>query len=187
MLTKGIRILIIFTALIIGIISSISKIYWLSALCGVIALYMFFAYFKYASVSLAFKKIRQKNLNSAYNLLLDTPNPKLLTRGEKTYYYWGMGIIKISEDKFDEAERDFYNALRFGITTANNMVVINLSLAQICMYKEEYEKANVYLDEAKRIPHKPELDVILFELEDKLERLQRQELLPEHCKPNIMV
>jgi len=187
MLTKRLRILIIFIALIVGIISSINKIYWLAAVVGGIALYMIFAYFKYASVSLAFKKIRQKNLKSAYNLLLDTPNPKLLTRGEKTYYYWGMGIIKISEDKFDEAERDFYNALRFGITTANNMVVINLSLAQICMYKEEYEKANVYLDEAKRIPHKPELNVILFELEDKLEKLQRQELLPEHCKPNIMV
>ena len=187
MLTKRTRILIIFIALIIGIISSINKIYWLAAISGVIALYMVLAYFKYASVSLAFKKIRQKNLKSAYTLLLDTPNPKLLTRGEKTYYYWGMGIIKLSEDKFDEAEREFYNALRFGITTANNMVVINLSLAQICMYKEEYEKANVYLDEAKRLPHKPELDVILIELEDKLERLQRQELLPEYCKPNIMV
>ena len=187
MLTKKIRILIIFIALILGIVSSLYKTYWLAAIAGVIALYMFFAYFKYASVSLAFKKIRQKNLKSAYNLLLDTPNPKLLTRGEKTYYYWGMGVIKISEEKFDEAERDFYNALRFGITTANNMVVINLSLAQICMYKEEYEKANVYLDEAKRIPHKPELDAILFELEDKLERLQRQELLPEHCKPNIII
>lgn len=187
MLNKRTRILIIFIMFIIGILSSALKIYWLAAMCGIIALYMIFAYFKYASVSLAFKKIRQKNLKEAYMLLLDTPNPKLLTRGEKTYYYWGMGIIKISEDKFDEAERDFYNALRFGITTANNMVVINLSLAQICMYKEEYEKAAVYLDEAKHIPHKPELDVILFELEDKLERIQRQELLPEHCKPSILV
>ncbi len=60
-------------------------------------------------------------------------------------------------------------------------------IAQICMYKEEFEKAAVYLDEAKRIPHKPELNVILYELEDKLERLARQELLPESCKPSIMV
>lgn len=187
MLNNKIRILIIFTGLIIGAIVSVFKVYWLSALIGLVILYMFFSYFKFASVSLAFKKIRQKDLKSAYSLLLDTPNPKLLTRGERTYYYWGMGIIKISEDKFDEAERDFYNALRFGVTTANNMVVINLSLSQICMYKEEYEKALVYLDEAKRIPHKPELDVILFELEDKLEKLQRQELLPEHCKPNIII
>lgn len=187
MLNKRTRFLIIFIALIVGISCSFANFHWAAAICGIIALYMFFAYFKYASVSLAFKKIRQKNLKSAYNLLLDTPNPKLLTRGEKTYYYWGMGIIKISEDKFDEAERDFYNALRFGVTTANNMVVINLSLAQICMYKEEYEKAAVYLDEAKCIAHKPELDIILMELENKLERLQRQELLPEHCKPNIMI
>ena len=98
-----------------------------------------------------------------------------------------MGIIKISEDSFDEAEREFYNALRFGVTTTNNMMIINLSLAQICMYKEEYEKANVYLDEAKQLPHKPELDIILFELEDKLQRLQRQELLPESFKPSIIV
>lgn len=187
MLTKKMRLLTIFIAIIVGIISSVLNLYLVSAISGVVGLYMIFAYFKYASVSLAFKKIRQKNLKSAYNLLLDTPNPKLLTRGEKTYYYWGMGIIKISEDRFDEAERDFYDALRFGVTTANNMVVINLSLSQICMYKEEYEKANVYLDEAKSIPHRPELDVILFELEDKLERLERQELLPEHCKPTIMV
>jgi len=187
MLTKKARILIILIAFIVGIISSLCKIYALAAIAGIIALYMIFAYFKYASVSLAFKQIRQKKLKSAYTLLLDTPDPKLLTRGERTYYYWGMGIIKISEDKFDEAEREFYNALRFGITTANNMVIINLSLAQICMYKEEYEKAAVYLDEAKNIPHRPELNIILFELETKLEKLQRQELLPEACKPTIMV
>ena len=61
MLTKKTRILIIFIALVIGIISSINKIYWLAALVGVLALYMIFAYFKHASVSLAFKKIKQKN------------------------------------------------------------------------------------------------------------------------------
>ena len=187
MLNKKTRFVVIVIAFIVGIISSFFNIYWLSALCGVIALYMIFAYFKYASVSLAFKKIRQKNLKSAYSLLLDTPNPNRLTRGEKTYYYWGMGIIKISEDKFDEAEREFYNALRFGITTANNMVVINLSLAQICMYKEEYEKAKVYLGEARRIPHRPQLNVILYELESRLLKLERQELLPEALEPINMI
>jgi len=187
MLSRKIRFLIILIALITAIISFIFKNIYIGIAALLVVAYMVFAYFKYASVSLAFKKIREKDLKSAYSLLTDTPNPKYLTRGEKTYYYWGMGIIKISEDKFDEAEREFYNALRFGITTANNMVVINLSLAQICMYKEEYEKAEVYLDEAKRIPHKPELNTILYELEEKLERLERQELLPESCKPSIMV
>lgn len=187
MLSRKTRFLIILITLIIAIISFVFKNIYIGTIALLVIAYMVFAYFKYASVSLAFKKIRQKELKDAYRLLLDTPNPKYLTRGEKTYYYWGMGIIKISEDKFDEAEREFYNALRFGITTANNMVVINLSLAQICMYKEEYEKAEVYLDEAKRIPHKPELNTILYELEEKLERLERQELLPESCKPSIMV
>jgi len=187
MLSRKIRFLIILIALIIAVISFVFKNIYIAVPALLVAAYMLFAYFKYASVSLAFKKIRQKDLAGAYQLLLDTPNPKHLTRGEKTYYYWGMGIIKISEDKFDEAEREFYNALRFGITTSHNMFIINLSLAQICMYKEEYEKAEVYLDEAKRIPHKPELNTILYELEEKLERLERQELLPESCKPSIMV
>ena len=187
MLSRKIRFLIILIALIIAITSFVFKNIYIAIPALLVAAYMIFAYFKYASVALAFKKIRQKNLKEAYQLLLETPNVKHLTRGEKTYYYWGMGIIKISEDKFDEAEREFYNALRFGITTAHNMVIINLSLAQICMYKEEYEKAEVYLDEAQRIPHKPELNAILFELEEKLERLERQELLPESCKPSIMM
>lgn len=187
MLKKKTRILIIAITFIISILSVYFKLLYVFIPIALLMIYMVFAYFKFASVSLAFRQIKQKRLKNAYQLLLDTPNPKLLTRGEKTYYYWGMGIIKISEDKFDEAEREFYNALRFGITTPNNMVVINLSLAQICMYKEEFEKAAVYLDEAKRIPHKPELNVILYELEDKLERLARQELLPESCKPTIMM
>ena len=111
----------------------------------------------------------------------------MLCKSEKTYYYWGMGIIKISENKLDEAEREFYNALRFGATTANNMVIINLSLAQVCMYKEEYEKSKVYIEEAKRIPHRPQLDMILFELESRLLKLERQELLPEALEPIAMV
>lgn len=187
MLEKKVRILIIAITFIISIIAVYLKLIYLFIPSALVMIYMTCAYFKFASVSLAFKKIRQKRLKNAYQLLLDTPNPKLLTRGEKTYYYWGLGIIKISEDKFDEAEREFYNALRFGVTTPNNMVIINLSLAQICMYKEEYEKASVYLEEAKRIPHKPELNAILYELEDKLERLARQELLPESCRPSIMI
>ena len=187
MLNKKTRILIIAITFVISLIAVYLKSIYIFIPAALIAVYMTFAYFKFASVSLAFKQIRQKRLKNAYQLLLDTPNPKLLTRNEKTYYYWGMGIIKISEDKFDEAEREFYNALRFGITTPNNMVIINLSLAQICMYKEEYEKASVYLEEAKRIPHKPELGIILYELEDKLERLSRQELLPESFKPSIMI
>lgn len=187
MLEKKARILIIAITFIISLIAVYLKSIYIFIPSALLMVYMTFAYFKFASVSLAFKQIRQKKLKNAYQLLLDTPNPKLLTRNDKTYYYWGMGIIKISEDKFDEAEREFYNALRFGITTPNNMVIINLSLAQICMYKEEYEKASVYLEEAKRIPHKPELNIILYELEDKLERLSRQELLPENCKPSIMI
>ena len=98
-----------------------------------------------------------------------------------------MGIIKISENKLDEAEREFFNALRYGATTANNMVIINLSLAQVCMYKEEYEKSKVYLGEAKRIPHRPQLNVILYELESRLLKLERQELLPEALEPISMI
>src|SRR5574344_41059 len=187
MVEKKVRFLIIIVTFIINIVAAYFKLIYLLIPSLLVFIYMCFAYFKFASVGLAFKQIRQKQLKSAYKLLIDTPNPKLLTRGERTYYYWGMGIIKISEDKFDEAEREFYNALRFGITTPNNMVVINLSLAQICMYKEEYEKSIVYLDEAKRIPHRLELNSIIYELEDRLERLERQELLPEMCKPSIMI
>lgn len=187
MLNKYIRFMLILLSLIITIFSIVYGTYLLTV-CGILmCIYMIYAYFKYASVSLAFKKIRAKELKSAYNLLLDTPNPKLLDKGEKTYYYWGMGIIKISENRLDEAEREFYNALRYGATTANNMVIINLSLAQVCMYKEEYEKAKVYIQEAKRIPHRPQLNVILYELESRLLKLERQELLPEALEPISMI
>lgn len=187
MLNKYIRFMLIVISLIVIVASVVNGTY-IFTLCGVLMCgYMVYAYFKYASVNLAFKKIRAKELKSAYNLLLDTPSPKLLSKGEKTYYYWGMGIIKISENKLDEAEREFYNALRYGVTTANNMVIINLSLAQVCMYKEEYEKAKVYLGEAKRIPHRPQLNIILYELENRLLKLERQELLPEALEPISMV
>jgi len=125
MLNKYIRFMLILFSLIVIVMSVVKNAYLLTV-CGVLmCAYMIYAYFKYASVNLAFKKIRAKELKSAYNLLLDTPNPKLLNKAEKTYYYWGMGIIKISENKLDEAEREFYNALRYGATTANNMVIIN--------------------------------------------------------------
>ena len=67
------------------------------------------------------------------------------------------------------------------------MVIINLSLAQVCMYKEEYEKAKIYLQEAKRIVHRPQLDIILYELESRLIKLERKELLPESFEPISMI
>jgi Ca2+/Na+ antiporter len=100
MLNKYIRFLIIFVSLIAVVFGIIHKNVYVVAGGVLLCTYMIYAYFKYASVNLAFKKIRKKELKSAYNLLIDTPNPKLLTKGGKTYYYWGMGIIKISENSF---------------------------------------------------------------------------------------
>ena len=98
MFNKYIRFLIIILSIIAIIFGIIHKNLIAVIVAAGVGIYMLYAYFKYASVTLAFKKIRKKELKSAYNLLIDTPNPKLLTKGEKTYYYWGMGIIKISEN-----------------------------------------------------------------------------------------
>ena len=188
MMTKLMRFIFIALSVIGIIVGIVLKNIYVVIGAVVVLGYMIYSHFKHASVWLAFRNIKQKRLDKAYRLLLDTPNPTYLSKGQKTYYYWGMGLIKISESKFDEAEREFYNALRFGYTTANNMVIINLSLAQICMFKEEYEKAKGYIDEAMRIPHKPGLDNIIYQLEAKLDKLERHELLTEaEKKPISMV
>jgi len=185
MMTKLMRFIFIALAVIVTIVGIVSHNLYVVIGAVLVLGYLIYSHFKHASVWLAFRNIKRKRLDKAYRLLLDTPNPTYLAKGQKTYYYWGMGLIKISESKFDEAEREFYNALRFGYTTANNMVIINLSLAQICMFKEEYEKAKVYIDEAMRIPHKPGLDNIIYQLEAKLDKLERHELLTEAEKKPI--
>ena len=83
MLKKKARILIIAITFIVSILSVYFKLLYVFIPVSLLMVYMVFAYFKFASVSLAFKQIRQKRLKEAYQLLLDTPNPKLLTRGEK--------------------------------------------------------------------------------------------------------
>jgi chromosome segregation protein len=58
---------------------------------------------------------------------------------------------------------------------------------QVGPLEKQSEKAKVYLGEAKRIPHRPQLNIILYELESRLLKLERQELLPEAFEPISMI
>ena len=69
MLEKKARILIIAIAFIISLIAVYLKSIYIFIPSALLMVYMTFAYFKFASVSLAFKQIRQKKLKSRVPIL----------------------------------------------------------------------------------------------------------------------
>lgn len=179
MLTKEIRQTVILFSLFLTLWNFSKDNETLALVFLGLCLYTVYTYFRHASVWLAFQNIKRKNLYTAYKLLKETPNPKLLAKKQVSYYYWGMGIIKISENNFDDAEEHLSSALNCGMENLNNMALVNMALTQISLFKREADKARAYLEEAKRIPHQQRLNPVISILEEKVETLESEPMLED--------
>ena len=129
-----------------------------------------YGYFRYGTVWKAFQSIKKNNFTKAKKELSQITKPDLLSKSQKGYYYWALGLIELKNNDLHLAEEYIKKALDFGVRTENDFAIINLNLAQIFYQQEQFHEAYMYLNMAKNISHKSNADEYILELEQMLSK-----------------
>ena len=132
------------------------------------ALLIIYGYFRHGTVWKAFQSIKRNNFAKANKDLSQISKPDLLSKSQKGYYYWALGLIKLKDNELNMAEEYIRNALDFGVRTENDIALLNFNLAQIFYQKEQFQESYIYLNKAKIISHKSSVDVYIQALEQML-------------------
>ena len=148
MFAKTIRLSIAIGCVIFGIIKFVQN-----DLYGGLALLMagvMIAYFHFrnASIIAVASYVKRGEYDRAKKLLEETPNVKLLSKGNKGYYYWSRAYIKINENDTLDVESDFIKSLEYGLRDENDKAMANASLGEIYIHKGNNIKAIEHLDKA---------------------------------------
>ncbi len=125
-------------------------------------------HFKYGTVFLAFQHLKKGKYQKAEQLLLKVKNPDLLKKYQKSYYHFTKGFIELNKNNLDNSYTELKNALELGLRTENDTSIVTLTLASIEVKRKNYDKAKIYLNQAKKLNHKVELNTEIEKIEKEI-------------------
>ncbi|MFY7709142.1 hypothetical protein ACOSQB_00830, partial [Tenacibaculum sp. MEBiC07804] len=103
----------------------------------------------------AFQQIKKDNVEKAEELISKIKNPDKLTKGHKSYYYFTTGIIALEKKEFEKSHSDLTQALNIGLRTENDKSIVLLSLANIELLRNDFDKATEYIKKVRELNLKP--------------------------------
>lgn len=168
MYSKNLRFIAILISVFIGIWLILNEYVLIGTLLIIGAILLLYGYFRYASVWLAFRKLSANDFTKAKKLLEATPKPEWLSKSQRGYYYWGMGLINLLESKLDLAEIQLIKALNIGLKTDDDISMVYLGLAEINFKKGAIERAKTFMNKAENTPHKDLLAPVMISLKDEI-------------------
>jgi tetratricopeptide (TPR) repeat protein len=98
---------------------------------------------------MVFFKMRQQQMDKAKQWL-DKINPDHLWKGQKGYYYFLVGSADIQNKSLSQSEKNFKQALQFGLRLDHDKAAAYLNLAVISANKRKKREAITLLNEAKK-------------------------------------
>jgi predicted ribosomally synthesized peptide with nif11-like leader len=141
-------------------------------------------------LELKIPELRERVKNVAKEELAQISNPDMLSKSQKGYYFFSMGLINMKEKNLDAAEEYLKRAVGFDLETTNDITLLNLTLAQIYYKKNQYQEAYKYLEISKKTPHKTVVDTQIRDLERALNKKsynKKNKLNLESIKQHICV
>ncbi len=133
---------------------------------------LIWGYFKNGTVYLAFQQMKRENYDNAESLLSKIKNPKLLKKGQKSYYYFIKGFIELNKNNFHESFDYLTQALETGLRTENDTAIVILNLAGIELNRNNYDEAERYIAKTKSLKYKTELESEILRIEKELNSLR---------------
>jgi tetratricopeptide (TPR) repeat protein len=178
MTSKIIRISIILIAIIL-IITFIVQGFWWGVLGVLLSLIIYFwSQFRAARVYIAWLHVSRQNFDKAEKSLAKIKNPDKLTGTNKSYFHLTKGVLALSKQKLELAERELKASLKAGLKTENDQAIVYLQLSGIELSKRNKKKAEEYLSKCKSLKHHKALDAEIIKLEamfKQANQMQRQQ------------
>jgi len=165
MFTPKTRLIILIGCLILGSISFYQGKIYAVILAALFAMTNVYGYFRQGTVYLAFKTLKKGDYEKAMEQLELTRFIKLLSKTQKSYYYFVRGFINMAKGLLNEANEDFKLSIDKGLRLSNDRALAWSNLASINHRQRNKVKARECLAEAKK--HKAKKNV-----KDEIERLE---------------
>src|SRR5690606_16410225 len=136
--------------------------------------FFIYGYFKYGTVYVAFQQLKKDNLRKAEELISTIKNPKILSKGQKSYYYFTTGIIALEKKEFDKSHSDLTLALEIGLRTENDKSIVLLNLANIEFLRKNYDKSIEYIRKVRQFKLNPLVESETNRIEEEIKNVAQQ-------------
>lgn len=113
--------------------------------------YLIWSHFREGSVFLATQAFHKQDYAKTKRLLEEIKNPDTLRPGRRNFYEFMMGNIELKEGNIDAAEYHFQVASRLPWKRDNEKGMVLINLANIALRREDYGRADAYIDLAKKL------------------------------------
>ncbi|MBX7052572.1 MAG: DUF2892 domain-containing protein [Flavobacteriales bacterium] len=98
---------------------------------------------------MVFFRMRQQRMDKAKEWL-DKINPDHLWKNQKGYYYFLLGSAEVQNKSLSQSEKNFRQALSYGLRMDHDKAAVYLNLAVISANKRKKREAITLLNEAKK-------------------------------------
>ena len=169
MFTNRARILVIGAFLIMMAVSVNMKVYQITAVTAMFAIFLAWGYFKEGTIIIAAKAFHNKDYAKTERLLEQIPNPNWLSKKRRGFYEFMLGGICLKKSDYDKAEKHYELAAQFPLRNNNDHVAALAHVANINIRKGNHEKAEAYLKLATRDEEK-----IGSKMKEVIQKLQKE-------------
>ena len=119
-----------------------------------IVLLLIWGYFKEGTIILAAKSFHKKDYEKTESLLSQITHPAWLSKKRRGFYEFMMGGVALQKQDYLAAEIHYELASKYPLRTVNDHVAALVHVANINVRQGNYDKAEAYIQQAKREPAK---------------------------------
>lgn len=113
-----------------------------------VSAYLAVGYFRYGTVSLAFRAVASGNVERASQLLESVKNPTSLGGADRAYFELASGFVRAARGNNDAAEQHLQSALAGPLRGEDDRALGEAVLAQLLVARARHEEARTLLDQA---------------------------------------
>jgi len=139
------------------------------------AILFIYGYFKYGTVYVAFQELKKGNNDKAEKLISKIKNPKILNKGQKSYYHFIQGVMASNREDWEKSYSEFTQALNIGLRTKNDTSIVLLHLANIEFERKNFDQANAFIKKVRAFDLKPLIESETDKLENEISVAQQSE------------
>jgi hypothetical protein len=173
MFTPIIRIILVIISLLMAVFFYSKEDFGNMSILLLAAGLFIYGYFKYGTVYAAFQHMKKNNLKKAEELISKIKNPKILSKGQKSYYHFTAGIIALEKQEFEKSHSELTKALNIGLRTDNDTSIVLLNLASIELIRNNFNQAKDFIGKIRTFNLKPIIESETNRIENEINIAQQ--------------
>jgi hypothetical protein len=124
-----------------------------------------YGHFRFGTVGLAFRALRQGDMERAETLLRKVADPEKLNPQARAYHDWIKGVVTTARGELEQARPYLESAVGGALRTSNDRSLALCCLAEVAAKSGNRGEAGEILERARAEPHTPSVDQVIANIE----------------------